>query len=444
MNTSTPDAPDRSGGSPPPDAPPPVHTRPPEDAGPRVTAAEMRDLGRLRRSVGDRKVAGVAAGLARHLDVDPMIVRVAFVVLAFFGGSGLLAYVAMWVLVPEEGSERVPLGLDERGRTVALVAVAVMAALAAIGDTADSWWYPAFWPLALVALVVAAVLMRREAGDRPGGPPQTSAGPVPGVPGAVGPMVPATGGPLPADGPPPGSPPDDAARYAPEMALPYGVGDYPPYPPGGRPEQPPAAAGRRRRGPVLFWPVLAVTVLALAGLGVVDASGAAVPGSAYPALVVAITGAGLVVGAFLGRAGGLIALGLVAALLTAGGVAAERLGGDRVALKPTTSAAVPASYHHPAGELVLDLGGVTDPEALDGRLLQVTGEVGRIEVVLPGEVAAEVTASVDGPGRVDIAGTTDEGIENRVATRLEGDPVPEAHLVLDVRLEVGEVVVRYE
>ena len=44
-----------------------------------------------------------AGGLARHLDIDPIIVRVALVVLVFFGGSGLLLYGAMWLLVPEEG-----------------------------------------------------------------------------------------------------------------------------------------------------------------------------------------------------------------------------------------------------------------------------------------------------------------------------------------------------
>ena len=76
------------------------------DGGPRVTRDEIRDLGRLRRSRDDRKIAGVAGGLARHLDIDPIIVRVALVVLIFFGGAGLLIYGAGWLLVPEEGTER--------------------------------------------------------------------------------------------------------------------------------------------------------------------------------------------------------------------------------------------------------------------------------------------------------------------------------------------------
>ena len=70
-----------------------------------MTRDEIRDLGRLRRSPHDRKVAGVAGGLARHLDIDPIILRVAFVVLVFFGGAGLILYGACWLLVPEDGTD---------------------------------------------------------------------------------------------------------------------------------------------------------------------------------------------------------------------------------------------------------------------------------------------------------------------------------------------------
>ena len=87
--------------------------------GPRVTGDEMRDLTRLRRSSTDKHVAGVAGGLGRHLDIDPIIVRVAFVVLAFFGGAGVLAYGALWLLVPDD-EDNVTIDLDNRTRNVAL------------------------------------------------------------------------------------------------------------------------------------------------------------------------------------------------------------------------------------------------------------------------------------------------------------------------------------
>src|SRR5690349_14952156 len=58
----------------------------------------------LRRPVQDSVVAGVAAGLARYLGVDVMIIRLAFVVLTVFGGAGVALYLAGLLLIPEEGS----------------------------------------------------------------------------------------------------------------------------------------------------------------------------------------------------------------------------------------------------------------------------------------------------------------------------------------------------
>jgi phage shock protein PspC (stress-responsive transcriptional regulator) len=60
----------------------------------------------LRRPVQDRVAAGVAAGLARYLGVDVMIVRIAFVVLTVFSGAGIPLYLAGLLLIPEEGSEQ--------------------------------------------------------------------------------------------------------------------------------------------------------------------------------------------------------------------------------------------------------------------------------------------------------------------------------------------------
>jgi phage shock protein PspC (stress-responsive transcriptional regulator) len=51
-------------------------------------------------------VAGVAAGIARYIDVDVNIVRIAFAVLTFFGGLGVAIYLAGWLLIPEDGTER--------------------------------------------------------------------------------------------------------------------------------------------------------------------------------------------------------------------------------------------------------------------------------------------------------------------------------------------------
>ncbi|GAB4571571.1 MAG: hypothetical protein Kow0077_08600 [Anaerolineae bacterium] len=62
---------------------------------------------RLTRSRKNRVLGGVAAGLADALDLDVALVRLLFVALALTDGVGLLLYVAMWLVVPEENSRRI-------------------------------------------------------------------------------------------------------------------------------------------------------------------------------------------------------------------------------------------------------------------------------------------------------------------------------------------------
>jgi len=57
---------------------------------------------RLYRSLTDRKIAGVAGGLAEYFDTDPLLLRLAFVVLALAGGGGVLLYFILWIVTPEK------------------------------------------------------------------------------------------------------------------------------------------------------------------------------------------------------------------------------------------------------------------------------------------------------------------------------------------------------
>lgn len=56
---------------------------------------------KLYRSKADRKIAGVCAGLAEYFNIDPTIVRLAWLVAVICGGVGLLAYIIAWIVVPE-------------------------------------------------------------------------------------------------------------------------------------------------------------------------------------------------------------------------------------------------------------------------------------------------------------------------------------------------------
>lgn len=57
---------------------------------------------KLVRNTHDEMVGGVCSGIANYLDIDPVIVRLVFVLLALGGGHGILAYLILWVLMPTD------------------------------------------------------------------------------------------------------------------------------------------------------------------------------------------------------------------------------------------------------------------------------------------------------------------------------------------------------
>jgi len=60
------------------------------------------DPKRLTRSRADKKIAGVCGGFANYLEVDATLVRILWLMLAVFGGWGVLGYVIAWIVMPEE------------------------------------------------------------------------------------------------------------------------------------------------------------------------------------------------------------------------------------------------------------------------------------------------------------------------------------------------------
>ena len=57
---------------------------------------------KLYRSRTDKKIAGVCGGLADFFGIDSSLVRLFFILLFLFGGSGFLVYVILWIIVPEQ------------------------------------------------------------------------------------------------------------------------------------------------------------------------------------------------------------------------------------------------------------------------------------------------------------------------------------------------------
>src|SRR4051812_14433193 len=109
----------------------------------------------LRRDPNRGIIGGVAAGIARRLGIDPIIVRVAFVATAVVGGAGLAAYVLGWALMPAEGSDRAPVERIVARRDTGMI-VAGSARLALAGLLLlrrwGLWFSDQFvWPVILVA-----------------------------------------------------------------------------------------------------------------------------------------------------------------------------------------------------------------------------------------------------------------------------------------------------
>ncbi|MEE9432036.1 MAG: PspC domain-containing protein [Melioribacteraceae bacterium] len=68
---------------------------------------------RLYRRRKDKVFGGIASGLAQYLDVDPIIIRIIFVLITIFHGLGLLAYIIMWIVMPEEPIENLYQTMNE-------------------------------------------------------------------------------------------------------------------------------------------------------------------------------------------------------------------------------------------------------------------------------------------------------------------------------------------
>jgi phage shock protein PspC (stress-responsive transcriptional regulator) len=114
---------------------------------------------RLERSRNERVLAGVCGGIARHFDVDPLLVRVLTIASVVFGGFGVVAYVAAWLLMPEEGEQHPLIGSGRANRLVQVVGLVALGTIAIVVVTAwahGGWWFGG-GPVALFVLAVAAV-----------------------------------------------------------------------------------------------------------------------------------------------------------------------------------------------------------------------------------------------------------------------------------------------
>ncbi len=411
------------GGALPPPYLPPTEPRPP-----------------LRRSRDDRVVAGVAGGLGRTFGVDPVIFRVVLVALAVIGGSGLVLYGLLWLLVPEDGSDGSSVA-DRwvRSRAWSTATVILLALAAAVILSIVVGLDPG--PLVLLAVlgVVALVLTRRESR-------------APATPVSYGPGTPYGPSPAPSPGayaaPTYATQPYAAPTYATQPYAPYG-GPPPTTPPLQAqpvPPSPPKPPRERSALGVLTLGLAALTAGVLVAVRMVNDTGAPTTTAILAATTLTL-GLGLLVGTFVGRARWLVIPGVLLLMATAtSGVVARFDGfngfdgprGSRT-FTPQTSEQVLPTYEWGAGEVVLDLTQVAgDPD------LTVAFDLGAgsLTVLVPRDAAITGTAEA-GLGTVQVDGVDGvDGVGLTVDLTDSPDGASASQTInLDLTVGIGEVVV---
>lgn len=137
---------------------------------------ERRRLYRSR----DEMIGGVAGGIAEYFDIDPVLPRIAFVLLALANGIGVVVYVVMWIVVPQrpvgvpgtqgyaagtsQGSSGSMLGAIVAGTVLVAVGVAWLLAALDVADLTQLRWDLAL-PIALIATGAALVLFSGRGGS---------------------------------------------------------------------------------------------------------------------------------------------------------------------------------------------------------------------------------------------------------------------------------------
>ena len=119
---------------------------------------------RFLRNRDDRVLAGVAGGLGRYFDIDPLIVRIVLVALAVFGGAGVALYAIGWLLIPEDGeteseADRLFRRQGTAGSVLLLVAAVLATWVSLLITFHGGFPFPALVLLALVGLGLVAFLI---------------------------------------------------------------------------------------------------------------------------------------------------------------------------------------------------------------------------------------------------------------------------------------------
>lgn len=420
----------------------------PEPGTQRVAAQGMdtlRDMwdSRPLRPRDDRKLAGVAAAVARRYDLDPTLVRVGFVVAAVTG-PGLPLYLAGCAVLPDAGPPGAP-APARTGTTSALsVVLLTVAALLAIPLV-----MPVDRMIATVVTLGLLVALHLSRGSRPGSR-EAAAAPTAPAPWAVPPQPPATPA-APTAPVPPLHARAEPVRTPPAWD-PLGVAPFAWDLPEPGPEPAPPAPPRSKLTPVTL--AVALVVAGMVGVVALTAPGV-LPASAVPGAALAVVGVGLLIGAFRRAGRWLIPFAVVLALVTGmttllnGALGpdgwAVRGGFGPIEESPATAAQLAPEYRRGTGAIELDLTrlDLTAQPGAEGPV-RTRAEIGAgvVSVRVPENADLRVHGSA-GFGDVTIDGQSRTGQDPSLVVTDPGPDGPGGRVLeLDLRSEMGAVEVQ--
>ena len=321
---------------------------------------------RLRRDTSEGKIAGVAAGIGNDVGVDPVVIRLIFVLLVFAGGFGALAYLIAWLVIPPQ-DESQPISPELQRRLpgsrwnwrAVLGAVALTIGLFAFLGSAGAWWPPDIgaWPIILIVIGAGLLLLRRRDGGE--GPP----------------TVPPDDASLP-EGSSGAAPPEDAhesttadlgddGERAPDTAgesegSAETTQEFVATPPRAAPPGDAPAPRRGRRRLPIGWATLGVLLVSAALAGLLNALDLAdVSAQVFLIVALVVTGVGLLLSAFLGRPARLVFLTVIIAAALGVATLVDNVSirsgaGDRT-VRLASLSELEERYELSAGKLTLDL-----------------------------------------------------------------------------------------
>jgi len=375
-------------------------------------------------------VGGVCAGMARRWRVDPNLLRIAIVVLAFFGGLGLAAYGAGLLLMPREGQTQMPvqryLPFTRSWSTPTVIAATIGALVVIVGLTSSGGI--GLGPV-LIIFAIWFFGFRNHGQTRPAPPPE----------------------------PTPFERAADAwrVRLAEQKTPGYEAVALPapteqrwtqPYTDPAadlvvRDNEPPAVLAARRRR----WQPWGLAI-ALVGVGIfvvvmLQLGGTPASPLAYASAVLAALGLTLLLTAGSGRPPLLLPATIIAGLITAsmmGTGAAVRLSEVRDFTRIiTTSTELPADVNVTAGDVTLDLSKL---DLTTDRNLAIKVNAGTVTLTLPAQVASEVNWKV-GLGEFGAEGVSRDGIDLSGVNSFPANAAGAPTLYVTVDDDLGDVKV---